>query len=186
MRFVEEREVVAEWLSMELAKESKQAVELGEPEVREPYRELVQLLVQKPNCGQLFVDHELQWCATTLTQGQFRRLRSIWGDERLVMEHARAIRDGTSKLEAGRRARIRELADGPAEAIGRLILNRRKRPCSGPFVQDGNHRAVAIALRMVRGDEYPGTDAYVGYPSLDSYGWSGRARAAWHAFRGTL
>lgn len=186
MRLVEEQEVVETWLRMELDKESKGAVALGEEEVHEEYRALTQLLVQKPNCGQVFVEYDQQWCAVTLTEGQFRGLRTIWGDERTVMDHARALHNGTSELEADRKARIREFADQPADAFGGLILNRRPPLFSGPFVQDGNHRAVAIAFRMVQGDQYRETEAYIGYPSLDCFGWTGRARALWHSFRGTV
>lgn len=186
MRLVEQHEVVETWLRMELDKESKGTVDLGEQEVLDEYGALTQLLVQKPNCGQVFVEYELQWCSVTLTEAQFRRLRTIWGDELPVMEHAQKLLDGSSDLEEDRKAHIREFAEQPADAVGQLILNRRRRPGVGPLVQDGNHRAVGIALRMLRGEQYRAMAAYIGYPSLDCFGWTGRARARWHAYRGTL
>lgn len=191
MRLVEEQEVVETWLRMELDKESKSAVNLGEPEVYDEYRSLTQLLVQKPNCGQLFVEYNLQWCAVTLTESQLRSLRTIWGDERTVMDHARALHDayahgGSADLEDERKARIREFADRPAASTGRLILNRRPPLFSGPFVQDGNHRAVAMALRLVRGEQYSAIEAYIGYPALNCFNCTSRARALWHRYRGTV
>lgn len=186
MRLVEEQEVIETWLRMELDKESKAAVALGEDEVHEEYRTLTQLLVQKPNCGQVFVEYDLQWCVVRLTESQFQGLQTIWGDERTVMERAQALHSGSSDLEEDRKARIREFADRPVDATGQLILNRRPPLFSGPFVQDGNHRAVAIALRVVRGEQYPETAAYIGYPSLDCVGCTALARAWWHVYRDTI
>lgn len=186
MRLVEQQAVVEAWLRMELDKGSKSAVPLGEPEVEDAYRSLTQLLVQKPNCAQVFVEYDLQWCRATLTERQFRTLRTIWTGEQPVMELARALDAERSELAGERQARIREFAANPDDVGGPLIVNRRPALCSGPFVQDGNHRAVANALRMVRGAQYSETPAYVGYPALDCFSCTSRVRALWHKYRNTI
>lgn len=184
MEPVSEKKVVEEWLSLEVDKNGEVAVEIDTEE--EENEALARLFVHKPNSASVFTTFELQWYRHELSKEDFRALRVIWDGNKSSFEEAQAIENEQSTLPEEKVKRIRMFARRfPINTHGPLIANRRRQFYTGPFLQDGNHRAVGLALHMLQGGEYVPQTAFVGYPTL-TIGWTGELRGYVHRVLGGI
>lgn len=181
-----EREVIADWVALELEKGHTEAFDIGHDVSNPDDEAFAQLLAQKPGSARIFFTRDLRWCRATLSERAFRDLRIIWDDNPTVMEVARGIRDGSGSLDADRVEHVRKMAADVDRCPDRWVLTRRRRPGSGPFVHDGNHRAVATAIRLLEGRGYREPTVYVGYPSVDPCGFTGALRRRYHLVTGVV
>lgn len=164
MEPVTQDEVIREWLSLEAEKEGFQDVDVDANKRRN--EEFARLLVNKPESARVFQTFDLEWYHHELTEAEFRSLRRIWDGHDLIFETAREIANDRSSLPADKIDRIRAISNlFPNEIDGPLIITRRRWIRSGPFLQDGNHRAIGLALHMLRDGDYVPQSAYVGYPT---------------------
>ena len=164
MRPVSEKEVVSEWLSLENQKGNSPDVSI---EADKKHNEnFARLLLHKPDSASLFRKFDLRWYRHELSEDEFQELQTIWEENRLIFDIARDIYNGESDLSTERIERIKRFAERlPQNTHGPLILNRRRWFGKGPYVTDGNHRAISLALHMFRGGDYIPQNAYVGYPT---------------------
>jgi hypothetical protein len=171
---VTETEVVKHWLAVEREKTGADADDLDTLSHRAA---LDELLRYKPGAAAfLWRDRPIEWSQTTLSRTEFERLRLIDGPEGLLWD---ALSPDGTVMGAARRVervdtaalasetgidvgRILDVADALADgSVSPLVLTKR-RGRGPPRVADGNHRAVAIALRLLRTAEYRPQMAYLG------------------------
>lgn len=173
MHRVSQRTVLQEWLGMErqCSGEEQSSVEsLSEREA------LDELLDRNPGSAAfVWRDAPVEWYALTLDRDSFTRLQVVQGPTNLRWRDLSP--DGTVVGAAGRIAR------GDPDALTaetgvdvEKVLRFRERPPGGPlvlstrrgcvprYVADGNHRAVALALRL-RSGEFSPPRAYLGVGS---------------------
>ncbi|WP_135826416.1 hypothetical protein [Halorussus ruber] len=170
MRRVPQVEVLREWLRVERSHPEVDWFPIDSLDEREA---LDELLDRKPGAAAfVWRDAPVEWYETTLTREEFADLRLVEGPPGLRW---RALSpDGTILAAADRIARgnpgelaaetdvdvqtvldfVEEMPDGP------LVVSTRE-GCVPRFVADGNHRAVAHALRM-RSGEFAPQRAYLG------------------------
>ncbi|WP_137283796.1 hypothetical protein [Halorussus salinisoli] len=173
MRRVSQIGVLHEWLRVERSHPEEDWFPVESLSEREA---LDELLDRKPGAaGFIWRDAPVKWYETTLHREDFERLQLVEGPPDLRW---RALSpDGTVRGAADRIARgdpdeltaetgvdvetvvefREEMPEGP------LVLSTRE-GCVPRFVADGNHRAVALALRMRSGDFSP-QRAYLGVGS---------------------
>lgn len=164
MQPVTEDEVVRQWLSLEAEKEGFQDVEVDA--IKEQNEAFARLLVNKPDSARVFQNFDLEWYRHELSEAEFRSLHSVWDGHESIFDTAREIAHDRSGLSAEIITRIKAISHRfPEEIDGPLIVTRRRWVGSGPFLQDGNHRATGLALHMLHGGEYVPQTAYVGYPT---------------------
>ena len=175
-------EPLTHWLSKELEHDEMAVEDLGsEAEVVE------QLVVRKPIAHSIFNENDLDWYVVDLTPEDLRQLHVVKGppdedwravaEDRSIESVARKIRDADDVERLHENApkdliEVVELADeSPDERDSSPFLVVQEDAADAPYVADGNHRAVALLLRVLR-DEHDGDlrqPAYVGVPS-DSVG----------------
>lgn len=186
MQKIGESAVIADWLEKELEKDRKSPFEIGEDHTSREHEKFAQLLAQKPGSARVFLNYNLRWCQTTLSEEEFRNLKVIWGENRTAIKNAQDILNGESSLLPAQKDHIQEIANNYEQYPERWVLNRRRKPGSGPFLQDGNHRAVATALRLLQGHGFSEKMVYIGYPSLDTFGYTGEVRRQIHLKAGSI
>jgi hypothetical protein len=170
MRRVSQVEVLREWLRVERSHPDVDWFRVDSLSDREA---LDELLDRKPGAAAfIWRDAPVKWYETTLDREEFADLRLVEGPANLRW---RALSpDGTVRGAAHRIARgdpdelaaetnvdvrtvlefVEEMPEGP------LVVSTRE-GCVPPFVADGNHRAVAHALR-IRSGEFTPQRAYLG------------------------
>lgn len=169
-RRVTQVEVLREWLKTE---RTHPDVEWFPVESLSEREALDELLDRKPGAAAfVWRDAPVEWYALTLDRETFERLRVVEGPESLrwrelspdgtVVSAARRIARGDPDVLADETDMdvdlIRQFREDPLDRP--LVLSTR-RGCVPTFVADGNHRAVALALRMRSGDFTP-QRAYLG------------------------
>ncbi|MGN8214887.1 MULTISPECIES: hypothetical protein [Halococcus] len=136
------------------------------------------LLQRKPGAAAfLWRAQPVEWARITLRRAEFERLQFVDGPDRLgwrALAPSGDLVDGARRIAAGDRAALEAetgvdvervcsmaetLADG--DRLGPLVLTKR-RGSGPPSIADGNHRATAIALHLVRTGEYRPQRAYLG------------------------
>ncbi|WP_137283644.1 hypothetical protein [Halorussus salinisoli] len=171
---VSETEVMRYWLHEELEDEDAgpNPDALGtEPALRE------ELFERKPIAERVFIPEQVDWYRADLSEEALRDLRVVVGphdedwrslaDDNRIESIAERIyeTDDVAALEAESGKDLREvveLADeiersGPE---GRLVvLEEGDDPA---YVADGNHRATAYVLHLLRGGEFEGQEMYLG------------------------
>ncbi|WP_129114908.1 hypothetical protein [Halegenticoccus tardaugens] len=180
MRRVSQRTIVDHWLASESRKPGVASID---PASLDDDGALDRLLRLKPGAASfLWREAPIDWYRVRLTGGQLRRLRviggpprSLWGalsPDGTVDGAARRVESADPRRLAKRTGvdvpRIVRLADeasgggdGGGSELPDLVCFAR-RPWVRPFVADGNHRAVAAALALRRGDPYRPLGAYLG------------------------
>jgi hypothetical protein len=185
---VSRREVMAYWCRREAAKddESLDVADLTDAELA---NYLIETLGGTERI--LWATDEVTWCRTTLDERTFRDLRilecpdgSAWRrlalDEAVFTAAERILADDLDGVDPDLVdvAHVRSLADRLPDAdIDELILSTGQ-STTPPRVVDGNHRATAMAVHVLRGGEYQPMDAYLGLertrvlrPALDKARW---------------
>ncbi|WP_049902937.1 hypothetical protein [Halococcus agarilyticus] len=136
------------------------------------------LLRRKPGAAAfLWRARPVEWSRIALRRGEFERLRFVDGPDGLAW-HALApsgnVMDGARRIAAGDRAALEaetgvdveracSMAETLADADRLVPLVLTKRRGSGPpAIADGNHRATAVALHLLRTGEYRPQRAYLG------------------------
>lgn len=172
---VPEERVVKHWLAVE-----RESVGLDSADVDELARReaLDELLERKPGAAAfLWRTQPIEWTGLALSQVEFERLRVVGGPEGLlwdvlspdgtILGAARRIEGEDSASLAAETGvdveRILDVADVLDEDanLAALVLTKR-RGYGPPRVVDGNHRATAIALHLLRTGEYRPQRAYLG------------------------
>ena len=171
---VTETEVVKHWLAVEREKTGADAADLGTLSHRAA---LDELLRYKPGAAAfLWRERPVEWSQITLSRPEFERLRLIDGPEGLlwdalspdgtVMGAARRIEQADAATLASETGvdveRILDVADTLADGSATPLVLTKRRGRGPPRVADGNHRAIATALRLLRTDEYRPQVAYLG------------------------
>lgn len=163
MRSVSRNQVVNEWLELEQEKESSKEVDIDSnvPECDAVAR----LLTHKPDAASILWKHDLEWYEHEVTEEKFRTLRTVW-EGRNIFDAAQALQNDDNSLSEDKIEKIKSIAENNSvEDLGPLFIYRCKKLRSGPFLADGNHRAVGIALQMLDGNNFRPQTAYVGYPA---------------------
>lgn len=169
-RRVTQVEVLREWLKTERTHPDEEWFPVESLDEREA---LDELLERKPGAAAfVWRDAPVEWYALTLDREAFARLRVVEGPEDLRWRELSP--DGTVVGAARRvsRADSNALADETGvdvdlihqfreDPLDRPLVLSTRQGCVPTFVADGNHRAVALALRMQSGDFTP-PRAYLG------------------------
>lgn len=136
------------------------------------------LLRRKPGAAAfLWRARPVEWSRIELCRAEFERLRFVDGPDGLgwrALAPSGNLVDGARRIAAGDRAaleaetgvdveRVCSMAETLADGgrLAPLVLTKR-RGRGPPAVADGNHRATAIALHLLRTDEYRSQRAYLG------------------------
>lgn len=170
-----EEQVIQHWLAVERHKTGDDSDSLTAMNGREA---LDELLERKPGAAAfLWRARPIEWYRTTLSRTEFERLRVIDGPDKLGWQALSA--DGTV-LGAAKRIRHENPVDLVAEtgvdiervyrfadalATGdelRALVLTKRRGSGPPRIADGNHRASAVALHLLRTGEYRPQRAYLG------------------------
>jgi hypothetical protein len=171
-------EPLTHWLSKELEHEEMSVEDLGsEAEVIE------QLVLRKPIAHSIFNENDLDWYAVDLTAEDVRELHVVKGppdedwravaEDRSIESVARQIRDADDVERLHENVpkdliEVVELADQPPdERDSSPFVVVQEDVSDAPYVADGNHRAAALVLRILRGEQDGDLrqPAYVGVPS---------------------
>ncbi|MFC7154394.1 hypothetical protein ACFQPA_02855 [Halomarina halobia] len=167
---VEEAEVVAHWLRLEPdASDDPSALSRADA--------LDALLTANPGAAAfVWQVRPATWYRLRLPRERFGRLRVIEGPEELgwhalspdgtVLGAARRIEEGTTRLPDSSTIDVdlvERLADDLArgEALPAVVATTR-RGCAPTHVVDGNHRATATGLHLLRTGAYEPLEAYLG------------------------
>lgn len=136
------------------------------------------LLRRKPGAAAfLWRAQPIEWSRIVLHREEFERLQFVDGPDGLAwraLATSGNVMDGARRIAAGDRAaleaetgidieRVRSMAETLADGgrPGPLVLTKR-RGGGLPAVADGNHRATAAALYLLRNGEYRPQRAYLG------------------------
>lgn len=177
---VPQSEVIRSWLRMERHRPNSgvnseaETTDLPPIETLSDRAVLDELLDHKPGAAAfIWRDAPIEWFALRLDRETFERLHVIEGpndlrwralspDDTVVGAARRIAREEPDELTAETGVNIRRvlqfrasLPDGP------LVLATRQ-GCTPITVADGNHRAVALALRLLDGEYYQPPRAYLG------------------------
>ena len=173
---VSREEPLGHWLSKELEDDEMSVDELGsEAELVE------QLVLRKPIAHAIFNENDLDWFFVDLRAEELSELHVVKGPED---EDWRAVAEDGTLLSVARRiheaddverlhesspkdlVEVVELAEeGPDERDSSPFIVVQEEGSDAPYVADGNHRAAALLLRILRDDEQPRQAAYVGVPT---------------------
>ena len=183
---VDREEPLRHWLSKELEGEDEDEGDSEGDDLsaddRHSTAELVeQLVVRKPIAHTIFNENDLDWFFVDLRAEELSELHVIKGPEG---EGWRAVADDGTLESVARRIheaddveRIHERApkdlievvelaeEGPDERDSSPFVVVQEEGSDAPYVADGNHRAAALLLRIIRDEERPRQAAYVGVPS---------------------
>ena len=175
---VDRDEPLRHWLSKELEGESD---EMSADDLHSTAELVEQLVMRKPIAHSIFNENDLDWFFVDLRAEELSELHVIKGPED---EDWRAVADdGTLESVALRihetddverldreapkdLIEVVELADeDPDERDSSPFVVVQEEGTDAPYVADGNHRAVALLLRIIRDEERPRQAAYVGVPT---------------------
>ncbi len=177
MKRVPRKQVVNAWLRLEQEKQSDKEFHIDS--TVEESKNIAQLLAHKPDAASIFWKYDFDWFYHEITARELRTLHTIW-EGNTIFDVARAIEEDRSSLSETRIEKIKSIASKDTiEELGPLIIYRWKGLQTGPFLADGNHRAVALALRTFAKEDYTTQSVYVGYPA-NAY--SKLARGYFHEF----
>ncbi|WP_115865627.1 hypothetical protein [Halorussus litoreus] len=173
-------EVMRYWLREEVGDERDDASGDDRPDPDELATEPAlreELFERKPIAERAFAAEPADWYRVDLSEHELRDLRVVVGphdedwraltDDDRVESIAERIRDAedVEKLDAETPKDLREVVE-MADEIARerpesrlIVLKEGDDPA---YVVDGNHRAVAHALHLLRGGEFEGQPAYLG------------------------
>jgi hypothetical protein len=173
MQPVRREEVVRYWLEREVDKRESGP----DPSALTTDAAVDALLREKPGAADVIWDEEpANWYELELSRERFERLRLIGGPPRLLW---RALAPNGTVMGAARRIAAEPAAELEAETgvdIGTILDYRDaiadgERPdplvvatrqgCAPWYVADGNHRATALALRLVEVEDYRPQPAYL-------------------------
>ena len=173
MHRVSQVEVLREWLRVERAHPEVEWFPIDSLSERAA---LDELLDRKPGAAAfVWRDAPVTWYETTLDRADFAELRLVEGPPDLRWRdlspdgtvHGAADRiasEEPEKLAAETGVDVRQVLDFADEMpAGPLVVSTRE-GCVPRYVADGNHRAVALALRM-RSGEFSPQRAYLGVGS---------------------
>ncbi|RJT07138.1 hypothetical protein D3261_03790 [Halococcus sp. IIIV-5B] len=172
---VTEEELVKHWLALEREKTGLDTTALDGMSRREA---LDELLERKPGAAAfLWRASPIEWSRMTLSRTEFERLRVVGGPEGLLWQ---ALSPDGTVMGAAERVENEDLVVLGAETgvdvervvafadelatggeLAELVLTKR-RGSGSPRVADGNHRATAVCLHLLRTGEYRPQRAYLG------------------------
>jgi hypothetical protein len=173
MEPVRREEVVRYWLEREVDKRESGP----DPSTLTTDAAVDALLREKPGAADVIWDEEpVDWYRLELSRERFERLRLIGGPPRLlwralapegtVMGAARRISaEPAAELETETGVDVGTILDyrdaiADGEALDPLVVATRQ-GCAPWYVADGNHRATALALRLLETDDYRPQPAYL-------------------------
>ena len=170
MRRVSQVEVLREWLRVE---RSHPEVDWFPIESLSEREALDELLDRKPGAAAfVWRDAPVEWYETRLDREEFADLRLVEGPQRLgwrALSPEGTICGAADRIASEEPAELAAETDVDVETVldfvgempeGPLVVSTRE-GCVPRFVADGNHRAVAHALRM-RSEEFTPPRAYLG------------------------
>jgi hypothetical protein len=170
MHRVTQAEVLREWLRVERSHPDVEWFAVDSLSEREA---LDELLDRKPGAAAfVWRDAPVTWYETTLDRAAFADLRLVEGPADLGWRDLSpdgTVRGAADRIASGDPERLTAETGVDAETVldfvdempaGPFVLSTRE-GCVPRYVADGNHRAVALALRMRSGDFSP-QRAYLG------------------------
>jgi hypothetical protein len=172
---VTEEELVKHWLALEREKAGLDTAALDGMSDRDA---LDELLERKPGAAAfLWRASPVEWSRVSLSRVEFERLRVVGGPDGLLWQ---ALSPDGTVMGAAERIESENLAVLGAETgvdiecvvaladelatgaeLAELVLTKR-RGSGPPRVADGNHRATAVCLHLLRTGEYRPQCAYLG------------------------
>ncbi|PSQ45115.1 hypothetical protein BRD15_12545 [Halobacteriales archaeon SW_6_65_15] len=177
---VSETQVIRYWLREELDEADDGPLDADAVESQPGLRE--ELLERKPIASRTFGAEPSDWYHVDLSEEELRDLRVVVGphdeDWRALAEDNRvgAIAERIYEVETDETTNVAELdaetpkdvsevveladAIDPEGPVSRLVVA--KEGDDPAYVVDGNHRAVAHVLYLLRGGEFTGQEAYLG------------------------
>lgn len=182
MEQVSRDEVLKEWLDLEQRKDSSNGYSINSNV--EKCERAARLLAHEPDAASIFWKHDFDWHRHKVTKKEIRTLQTVWEKENNIFEAAKAIQEGRSSLSEDKIERIESIAARDSvEDLGPLVIYRRKGLRTGPFLADGNHRAIGVALHTLDNNHYRKQTAFVGYPTK---AYSKRVRGIFHRILGRI
>lgn len=170
MRRVSQLEVLREWLRVERSHPEVDWFRIDSLSEREA---LDELLDRKPGAAAfIWRDAPIRWYETALDRDDFRNLRLVEGPANLrwrKLSPDGTVRGAADRITRGNPEELASKTDVDVQTVlefveempeGPLVVSTRE-GCVPRFVADGNHRAVAHALRMRTGEFTP-PRAYLG------------------------
>ena len=172
---IPETEVIQYWLRKEVEENDVDTLDVGTLENREKL--LNELIERKPLAESIFVDQDCEWYHLTLSEDELRGLEVVKGSED---EGWRAVAKGGLIESIAERilaaddleqfsqdvpkdlpkvADFAESVSSDDELEELIIVGEEK---ERPYIADGNHRAIGMALHILQTGEYIRQEAYVG------------------------
>ena len=172
---VPETEVLRYWLRKEVEEDDEDDLDVDSIEERDEL--LAELNERKPLAESIFADRECEWYRLVLSEEELRSLEVVKGPDD---EGWRAVAKGGLIESAAERIlaaddleqfdqevpkpieKVAEFAEHVSsdEELEELIIVGEEE--GRPYIADGNHRAVGMALHILQTGEYIEQEAYVG------------------------
>ncbi len=169
---ISREEMLRHWLSKEVS-ENDDSLDVESIDDEETL--LSELIDRKPIAEAIFRDSDLQWYHLDLEEHELERLHTVKGesgedwraitDENTIKSIAQCIHetDDLGQLDTPKDlGQVVDFASDFPDDIEMEELIVVSEADERPYLADGNHRAVAIALHIRHGGAYPEQEAYVG------------------------
>lgn len=167
---VAQSDVVETWLRSDIQKHDSQAVNVDELTEEEQISHLLRL---NPGVASIFWKFSLVWYRIKITEKQFRSFRTVWrtaGVPERLMDVAQGIDENDPRIVdplenhgvALEKIDNLDHPDGDPERESSIIVYRPE-VTGAPLIADGNHRATAYALHLLRSGQYEPLTAYMGF-----------------------
>lgn len=166
-------EMLRHWLEKEVHENEDDGLDVGAIDDEE--RLLEELIDRKPIAESIFEDSDLQWYHLDLEEDELEALHTIKGESgedwraiteentiESIADHIHEA-DGLDDLDTPKDLeQVVDFASKFPDDIEMEELIAVEETEVDPYLTDGNHRAVAIALHLRNGGTYPEQEAYVG------------------------
>jgi hypothetical protein len=172
---IAETEVIQYWLRKEVEEDEDDNLDIEALEDREEL--LNELIDRKPLAESIFVDQDCEWYDLTLAENELRGLEVVKGPSN---EGWRAVAKGGLIESTAERIfaaddleqfsqnvpkdlqKVADFADSVSsdDELDELIVVSEED--DRPYIADGNHRAIGMALHILETDEYIEQDVYIG------------------------
>ena len=174
MEPVSRESVARSWLENELDQDD---TDLDPDAIEDEERLVAELVDRKPIAARAFRPPRSEWFHLDLSPAELADLRVVEGPEddewrrvvndgMLVTAAYRLFEDDPEQVDletAHDMAEVADIADDLADAgPPEDIVLVQDRPGELPWVADGNHTAAAQLLAALRGEPFPGQEAYLG------------------------
>ncbi len=174
MTQVSQRTVLEQWLELERRKSGAESAAVESLTEREL---LDRLLNEKPGAAAfIWRDAPIEWRRVTLSRSAFEQLRVVAGpddlswralspDETILGGARRIVAESPDDLTAETGVDVQKVSSLRSNPPDEPLVLIRRWECKPPRVADGNYRATARAVNLVKDGTYDPVSAYLGVAS---------------------